>query len=67
MNLRQKILIFRTCLATLVVLKKLVTEQISNDNVKKRTIESLDLLIKPVNDEVNFLYAQESKQKINRK
>ena len=67
MNLRQKILIFRTCLAVLVTLKRLAYDQMNNGSIKRKTINNLDCLIKPVNDEVNFLYAEESKQKVKRK
>ncbi|NJL51349.1 MAG: hypothetical protein HC930_02455 [Hydrococcus sp. SU_1_0] len=67
MNLRQQTLIFRTCLATLVVLKRLAYEQISSESLKKKTIENLEVLIKLVNDEVNFLYSQETKKKLDRK
>lgn len=64
MNLKEKILIFRTCLAVLVVLKRLTNYLIINqENIRKKTTENLDCLIKPVNDHINFLYAQESKSK----
>ena len=55
MNLRQKILIFRTCLAVLVVLRKIVR---ANSEISKSTAENLESLIKQVNDEVNLLYIQ---------
>ena len=57
MNLRQKILIFRTCLAVLVVLKKIVRV---NSEISKSTAENLEPLIKQVNDEVNLLYAEDA-------
>ena len=64
MNLKEKILIFRTCLAVLVVLKRLTNYLIINqETVRKKTTENLDCVIEPVTDYVNFLYAQESKSK----
>jgi F0F1-type ATP synthase membrane subunit a len=59
MNHRQKILIFRTCLAVLVVLKKLAYEQIKNESVNRKTQENLEILIKLITDEVNDLYKNE--------
>lgn len=62
MNHRQKILIFRTCLAVLVVLKKLAHEQIKNESVNQKTQENLGVLIKLITDEVNYLYKNEQTQ-----
>lgn len=67
MNLVEKILIFRTCLALLVVAKRLVNDQLTDGGLKKKTIDSLTPLIQQVNDRVNFLYAEESKTKVRQK
>lgn len=60
MNLKQQILIFRTCLATLVTLRKLVK---ADPTMDYRTAENLEPLIKQVNDEVNRLYDDERTKK----
>ncbi len=62
MNLTERILIFRTCLAVLVVLKKLSFEQITNESTKTKTLENLQALIKPITDYLNKLYEQENNQ-----
>ena len=60
MNLRQQILIFRTCLAVLVTLKKIIR---SNPDFSQKTAENLEPLIKQVNDEVNYLYREDGNQR----
>ena len=54
MTIYQQLLIFRTCLAVLVVMKKLVLSNNAIDR-QKQTASNLQPLIKQVNDEVNRL------------
>lgn len=65
MNEKEKILIFRTCLATLTVLRWICME-IAQEKFKEKLSNNLDPLRKALNDHLNFLYAQESKSKIRR-
>ena len=53
MNTYQQLLIFRTCLAVLVVLKRMVRV---NEQMPIKTAKNLEPLIEKVNDEVNRLY-----------
>jgi hypothetical protein len=64
-NLKEKILIFRTCLAVLVLLRAILMEM-AEEKFKQKVENSVDPLRKLLSDHLNFLYAQESKSKIQR-
>jgi hypothetical protein len=65
MNEKEKILIFRTCLAAINMFRFLCLE-IAEEKFNHKIKQSSDLLRKALNDHLNFLYAQESKSKIRR-
>jgi hypothetical protein len=64
-NEKEKILIFRTCIAALTVLRWICVEM-AEEKFKQKLENNLDPLRKLLNDHLNFLYAQESKSKIRR-
>ena len=53
MTLTQQILLFRSCLAILVVLRCIVRD---NPSLNQKHADNLQPLIRMVNDEVNRLY-----------
>ena len=59
MTTYQQLLVFRTCLAILVVLKKIIW---SNQHIDNKNAENLKSIIKDINDEVNRLYKLNDKE-----
>lgn len=55
MTIYQQLLVFRTCLAVLVVMKKLVE---TNEAIAPKVSENLRPIIQLVSDEVNRLYKE---------
>ena len=61
MNLHQQLLIFRTCLAVLVILRKIVQD---NHNISEKYSQNLKPIIALINDEVNRLYQENEQTKV---